>query len=334
MTEKFLDVLKQKQYGSFALYDEKDFLLRKTNCFDANIPIVITNVNNTAETKKKLYDYFGTLSLTEENGYIIGEPKELFHKDRFGYGDLIEIIWRLRDKDGCPWDKAQTPETIRTNIIEEAYELVEAIESGDNGKICEECGDLLLQSAFLSAMTEENGGVTGREVITAICKKLIGRHTHIFGKDKATNEKEALAFWEKAKATEKGQKDVCDKLDCVPKTFTALQRAGKVQKIIKKTGFDFPNITDAVNKIYEETQEFLAAEGKEKEKEGGDMLFSVVNVLRMFDIDSEIALNGTVARFEKRFRYVVKMGKEQGKTPEEMTLEEMEKYYCEAKKFD
>ena len=100
----------------------------------------------------------------------------------------------------------------------------------------------------------ENGGVTGREVITAICKKLIGRHTHIFGKDKATNEKEALAFWEKAKATEKGQKDVCDKLDCVPKTFTALQRAGKVQKIIKKTGFDFPNITDAVNKIYEETK--------------------------------------------------------------------------------
>lgn len=334
MTENIFKVLKQKNYGSFAVYDERDFLLRKTNCFDVNLPIVITNVNNGEETKRKLFDYFGTLSLTEGEDYLIGEPKELFNKDRFGYGDLIEIIWRLRDKDGCPWDKCQTPQTIRTNIIEEAYELVEAIESGDNDKICEECGDLLLQSAFLSVMTEEKGGVTERDVITAICKKLIGRHTHIFGKDKATNEKEALAFWEKAKEAEKGQKDVCDKLDCVPKTFTALQRAGKVQKIIKKTGFDFPNVDEAIKKIYEETQEFLAAEGEEKEKEGGDMLFSVVNVLRMFGIDSEVALNGTVARFEKRFRYVVKMGKLQGKTPEEMTLEEMEKYYCEAKKFD
>ena len=236
--EKILDDI-IKVYGSFAIYKERDFLDRKSNCFDTNVPIVITDVMNENAVTDKLRDYFGDLSVEKTGGYIIGKPLPLFERTRFGYGDLIEIIRRLRDPDGCPWDRCQSPETIRTNIIEEAYELVEAVELRDREKICEECGDVLLQSAFLSVMTEENGSLTNRDVVTGICRKLIDRHTHIFGKDKATNEKEALAFWEKAKAKEKGQKSVCDKLDSVPKTFTALQRANKVQKIIKKTGFDF-----------------------------------------------------------------------------------------------
>lgn len=317
---------------SYALYDENKFLDRKSCCFDASVPIAVKVDNRKEEVMKKINDFFGESTITEGEGFVAVETKGLFEKTRFTYGDLLEIIRRLRDPDGCPWDRQQTPETIRTNIVEEAYELVEAIESGKNEKIEEESGDVMLQGIFCSIMTEENGGVSNNDVITALCKKLIGRHTHIFGSDKATDAKSALYFWEQAKAKEKGQKSVTDKLDVVPKTFTALQRASKVQKIIKKTGFDFPTAEEAADKIKEETAEFFAADGAEKEKEGGDMLFSVVNLLRMYNIDPEIALNGTTNRFENRFRYVVEEGEKKGKKPEEMTLEEMEELYQAAKK--
>lgn len=318
--------------GCYARYTEEGFLSRRANCFDTSIPVVVTTEGKKTEVKEKLRDYFGNAEITEGEGFIAVTPVSLFEKDRFGYGDLLEILKRLRDPDGCPWDRAQTPESIRTNILEEAYELVEAIDIGDDDKIREECGDVLLQSAFCSGMTEESGRISHVDVITALCKKIIGRHTHIFGKDKATDADSALYFWEKAKATEKGQKSVCDKLDVVPKTFSALQRANKVQKIIKKTGFDFPTTEEALQKVYEEVREFCEAEGEEKEKEGGDVLFSVVNLLRMYKIDPEVALSGTTERFERRFRYVVEKAEECGRKIEELTLDEMETLYCEAKK--
>lgn len=320
---------------AYTIMKAEVFLTRQRNCFDTGIPLIVTDVTgeNLDKVKKKTDEFFGEVEWTEGENYVKITPKPLFEKTRFGYGDLLEIIRRLRDPDGCPWDRKQTPKTIRTNIIEEAYELVEAIDSEEEEKIREECGDLLLQGVFCSVMTEEEGGVKNSDVITALCQKLIGRHTHIFGKDKATDAESALYFWEKAKAAEKGQKTVEDKLDVVPKTFTALQRANKVQKIIKKTGFEFPDVKDALDKIREEIKEFSEAEGTEKEKEGGDMLFSVVNVLRMSGIDPEVALNGTTDRFEKRFRYVIKKAEEQGKKVEDLTLEEMEEFYNESKKF-
>lgn len=321
-----------KDKTSYALYDEDKFLDRKTCCFDASVPVVVKIAKRKDEVIEKIKDFFGETKITEGDGFVAAEMKSLFEKTRFGYGDLLEIIRRLRDPDGCPWDRQQTPETIRTNVVEEAYELVEAIETGKSEKIEEECGDVMLQGVFCSVMTEENGGVSNNDVITALCKKLIGRHTHIFGQDKATDAKSALYLWEQAKAKEKGQKSVIDKLDVVPKTFTALQKAYKVQKIIKKTGFDFPTAEEAADKIKEEIAEFFDAEGADKEKEGGDMLFSVVNVLRLFNIDPEIALNGTTNRFEKRFRYVVEEGAKTGKKPEDMTLDEMERLYQAAKK--
>ena len=320
------------QKTSYALYKEEDFLLRKTCCFDTNLPLVVSGVENKESVLKKIEDFFGDASVTVGDGFIAADPKPLFDKTRFGYGDLAEIIRRLRDPDGCPWDKVQTPESIRTNIVEEAYELVEAIDTGKREKIEEECGDVMLQGVFCSIMTEERG-LTNNDVLTALCQKLIGRHTHIFGKDRASNAEEALGFWEKAKAKEKGQRSVEDKLDSVPKTFTALQRANKVQKIVKKTGFDFPDEEEAIAKIYEEVAEFKAADKEDKEKEGGDMLFSVVNVLRLYGIDPEVALHGTTTRFEKRFRYVLEKARERGERIEEMTLEEMESLYQESKKY-
>ena len=333
MTEELMKEVFERE--AFTVITADAFLKRQRNCFDTGVFLVITQVTaeNEREVKEKIEEYFGDVNTEKKNGYVTVEPKPLFDKTRFGYGDLIEIVKRLRDPDGCPWDRKQSPETIRTNILEEAYELVEAIETGKEEKIREECGDVLLQSVFCSVMTEEKGSVKNTDVITDLCKKLIGRHTHIFGKDKATDAESALYYWEKAKAKEKGQKTVCDKLDVVPKPFTALQKANKVQKIIAKTGFEFPNDEEAVAKIYEEVKEFLEADEKDKEKEGGDILFSAVNVLRRYGVDPEVALNGTTNKFEKRFRYVVQKAEESGRKIEELSLEEMDKLYNESKKF-
>ncbi len=257
--------------------------------------------------------------------------KDFISQEKFTFSDLIEIIECLRAPDGCPWDREQTPSSIRTNIIEEAYELTEAIDLNDDEKMCEECGDVLLQGVFCAVMRAEAGGFTVDDVINGLCKKLVGRHTHIFGKDKAKNGDEALAFWEKAKAKEKHYTSIEDKLASVPKTFTALQRANKVQKIVKKTGFEFACVEDAEQKIEEELTEFRMAEGTDKEKEGGDILFSVVNVLRMNGIDPEVALTGTTDKFLRRFNYMIAAAKEQGKNVEELSVDDQEKLYEEAK---
>ena len=257
--------------------------------------------------------------------------KDFISQENFTFADLIEIIECLRAPDGCPWDREQTPMSIRTNIIEEAYELTEAIELGDDEKMCEECGDVLLQGVFCAVMRAEAGGFSVDDMINGLCKKLVGRHTHIFGKDKAKNGEEALAFWEKAKAKEKHYVSIEDKLASVPKTFTALQRANKVQKTVKKTGLEFPSVEEAEKKIEEELAEFRAAKGADKEKEGGDLLFSVVNVLRMNGIDPEVALTGTTDKFLRRFNYMMAAAKAQGKNIEEMPVEEQEKLYEEAK---
>ncbi len=221
--------------------------------------------------------------------------------------------------------------SIRTNAIEEAYELVEAVELDDNKKICEESGDVLLQGIFNAIIAQQENRFSVNDMLTNLCQKLVSRHTHIFGKDKAQNKEEALQFWEQAKAKEKSQKSVLDKLNDIPKTFNALLKANKVQKIIKKTGFDFATIDDAVQKIYEELKEFTEM-GADKEWEGGDLLFSVVNALRMANIDPEVALMGTTNRFVRRFEYVVKKAEEMDKKVEDMSLEEMEKLYQESKK--
>lgn len=258
--------------------------------------------------------------------------KDFTAQTEFTFSDLIEIIECLRAPDGCPWDREQTPASIKTNILEEAYELTEAIDLEDDEKMCEECGDVLLQGVFCAVMRAEKGGFTVDDVINGLCKKLVGRHTHIFGKDKAANGDEALAFWEKAKAKEKHYSSIEDKLNSIPKTFTALQRANKVQKTAKKTGFEFACVEDAEQKVLEELNEFNAAQGADKEKEGGDLLFSVVNVLRMSGIDPEVALTGTTDKFLRRFRYMIARAEEMGKRLEDMPVDEQEELYQEAKK--
>lgn len=324
-----------KGFDSFTLMKEEDFLARRANSFDNNIPLVVYGVSDSLAVKEKIKEYFGNPDISESGEYITVLPKPFMEREIYSFGDLVEIIKRLRDKDGCPWDRKQTNMSIRTNAVEEAYELVEAIELDDTAKILEESGDVLLQGLFNAVIAEDDGRFKTTEMLSAICKKLVFRHTHIFGANKANNSEEALKFWEQAKAVEKGHLSLKDKLDAVPSTFGSVMKAYKVQKLIKKTGFDFPDADEAYKKVFEEVQELKeATTERHKESEGGDLLFSVVNLLRMLDIEPELALNGTTNRFIKRFLYVEEQANAAGKKLEECTLEEMEKWYQEGKTFE
>lgn len=318
-----------KKYPSFRAIGEGDFLSRRT--YETDEVTIVRNVENLSAVKQKAEDFFGNPDIEIFSDGIIIKPEKLLKKERFCFSDFVNILYRLRASDGCPWDRAQTNMSIRRNAVEEAYELAEAVESGDADKMTEECGDVVMQGVFNAVIADSEGKFDVTDVMTVLCKKLLNRHTHIFGDKKATDPAEALVRWENAKALEKNQKSVADKLSSVPKTFGALMRANKVQKIIAKTGFEFPHISDALDKIKEEAKEFSEAGSERRESEAGDLLFSVVNVLRMSDTDPELALSGTVNRFIKRFAYIVEQAEKSGRKIEELSLNEMEFYYAEAK---
>lgn len=336
--------------GSYAVFSAKKFLERKINQFELNLPFCVYGIEKSGfqAVKEKLSDILGpsakvyaatdggikeTLLIELKDAETVCvKGADFTLRERQTFGDLLEVIRRLRDPDGCPWDRAQTHLSIRGNAVEEAYELVEALELNDIGKMIEESGDVMLQALFHSTIAEDNGEFSTNDMVSAISRKLIERHTHIFGENRANNAEEALGFWEKAKAKEKGQKGVQDKIDSVPATFSALMRAYKIQKIIKKTGFEFASVDGAYEKLYEEIGELREAPAEKLESEGGDLLFAAVNVLRMLGIDPEIALNRTVKKFIKRFAYIEKKAAEEGKAPEDFTLDQMEEWYQEYKR--
>lgn len=229
------------------------------------------------------------------------EPLSFLDKKRHDFADLIRIMRRLCAEDGCEWDKAQTHESIRANAVEEAYELVEAINNKDVPNIREECGDVMLQSVFHCRIAEKNGEFTVSDALTELCEKLIQRHPHVFGDVVATNPEESLSFWEAAKAKEKGAYGAVAKMKRTAKALPAVERAVKVQKAAKKAGFDFANADDAAKKVGEELAECLSASDTEREMECGDLLFAAVNVIRLLGIDPETALSRSVAKFVSRF---------------------------------
>lgn len=264
-------------------------------------------------------------------------PDEKYYEEvKEEFAKLVSVIYRLRQPDGCPWDRAQTHKTIRGNALEEAYEMVEAIDLDDRDKMKEEFGDVLLQSVLNAVISEEAGEFTVAEMIKNLTDKLVFRHTHIFGKDKARDSADALMFWEKAKSLEKGQKNVCDKLDSVPATFTATMRAAKVQKIAKKSlGFDFPNFDSAAEKVGEELSELseaiTAGNADEIENEAGDLLFAAVNATRLAGVDPEVALLKSSAKFEARIREMQRIADSENIDLATVSLEEKETVYQKAK---
>ncbi len=230
---------------------------------------------------------------------------EFLKRERYDFADLEQMIKLLRAPGGCPWDRAQTSQSIKGNLIEEAYELADAIEREDDDGMEEETGDVMLQAAFHSVLEEERGCFTAGDALTRVVKKLIFRHSHIFGGDKAANESEALGVWENNKKIEKAQNTFGDSVKSVPKNFPACMRAQKVQKRAAKSGMDFLSAISAAERLTEELGELIDAlvGGKENEvfDEAGDVLFSAVNVCRLAGADSEQALQTATQKFAERF---------------------------------
>lgn len=262
-------------------------------------------------------------------------PFEITDKQEYNFGDLLRIMQRLRGKNGCEWDKAQTHESIRKNLIEEAYELVEAIDNQDIENIIEESGDVILQGVFHTVIGEDEGEFCANEVLTHLCNKLVTRHTHIFGDVVANNADEALKAWEAAKAKEKSQDSLQSKIEGVAKALPSLQKAAKYQKYLAKAGMDFENLEQIKEKIIEEVQEVFAAkmsdDSRALEMECGDLLFAVVNLLRKLNIDGEVALNRACAKFESRVKYMDNKCAKQGKSIKDLSVEEQENLWQEAK---
>lgn len=250
----------------------------------------------------------------------------------YDFHDLLEIMERLRCKEGgCPWDVAQTHESIRRNFIEEAYEAAEAIDQKDNGHLCEELGDVLLQVVFHTQIAREEGAFDMQDVCTGICKKLILRHPHIFGTaDKLTKADQTLDLWEEVKRKEKHQQTYTDAMNDVAKSLPALIYAEKVQSRAKRSGFDWPEVSGAMDKVREETEELAQAikQPEQAEEELGDLLFAAVNVARRLEIDPERALMKSTEKFMKRFALVEQAAGEELKT---MSLEQMTALWQQAK---
>ena len=255
------------------------------------------------------------------------------YKDSYGVKDLEEIVRLLRAPGGCPWDAEQTHQSIRRNFLEEAYEAVEAIDEGGPEHLKEELGDVLLQVVFHALMEQEAGRFDLDAVADGICKKLIFRHPHVFGEVSVSGTGEVLSNWEELKRKEKGQATNTDALEAVARSLPALWRAEKVQKKAKKAGFDWPDVSGALDKLSEELEELktAVAEGTNVEEELGDLLFSAVNVSRFVKVDTEEALNRATDKFIGRFRKVEEEAARQGRALEGMSLAELDKLWEHAK---
>jgi MazG family protein len=247
---------------------------------------------------------------------------------------FLLLMSRLRSKEGCPWDREQTMASLRPFILEEAYELVEAIGGGDPESICEELGDLLLEVVFVNQIATEQKLFDLSRVIRGIHDKLVRRHPHVFESERVASAGKALERWEEIKEREKEKRESV--LDGVPKSLAALARAQKVSDRAAKAGFDWKSARDVMNKLEEELDEVEhaadSASPARVEEELGDLLFAAVNLARHLEVDAEVALSGAIAKFGRRFRHLENALREQGRTPKDADVEELDRLWEEAKK--
>ena len=254
-------------------------------------------------------------------------------KSRYDYEDLLRVIHILRSPGGCPWDQEQTHQSIRREFLEESYEAVEAIDTGDVALLREELGDVLMQVVFHADIEADAGRFTMADVVDEITKKMIYRHPHVFADVQADNTEQVLVNWEQLKQTEKGQKTATDTLDSVARTLPQLWRAEKIQKKAAKAGFDWADISGALDKLEEETAELreAVASGSGVEEELGDVLFAAVKVARFAGVDPEVALSATCEKFIRRFRAVEEAVTARGAVMKDLPLEELTALWNRAK---
>ena len=246
--------------------------------------------------------------------------------------DLVEVMQRLLGPDGCPWDREQTLATLEPYLLEETYEVLEALAAGDPRAHCEELGDLLMQIVFQAELRAGAGAFTIDDVVRGIADKLVRRHPHVFGDRKLETSAQVLAQWTALKEKEKPRRA----LDGVPAAMPALARAARLGERAAQVGFDWPDAAGARAKLGEELGELdraiAAGDAGEIGRELGDLLFAAVNLARKLGVDAEVALRGTTDRFVRRFAHVEDRLRAAGRAPREATLAEMDALWDEAKR--
>jgi len=251
------------------------------------------------------------------------------------FNDLVALMARLRGPQGCPWDRKQTAASLKPFLVEECYEVVDALEEGSPDKIKEELGDLLFQIIFHARLAEENGEFTINDVILTIIEKMIRRHPHVFGDATLGTDQEVLANWEEIKKREKGYQERKSILEGIPRHLPSLLRAHSLQERAARVGFDWSRIDEALPKLDEEMAEFKESlktkDAEDIEEELGDIFFMLVNISRFLGINPEEALRKTISKFIYRFRYIEENAANAGKSLSEMTLNEMEALWQESK---
>ncbi|MGI5936181.1 MAG: nucleoside triphosphate pyrophosphohydrolase [Oscillospiraceae bacterium] len=258
------------------------------------------------------------------------------YKRNYDINDFRNIIAILRGENGCPWDREQNHASIRRNLLEEAYEVCEAIDEGDPEHLREELGDLLMQVIFHARIEEEAGRFNLDDVADGACKKLINRHPHVFGDLEVEDSRQVLQNWDKIKRVEKSQKTTASAMNDVARSLPALWRSEKMQSKARKVGFDWPDISGALDKLREELselQEAIASGDKQSIfEELGDLLFSVVNVGRFAGVNPEAALHQACEKFLRRFRYIEEEAARRGFELSSMSLDQMEELYQQGRK--
>jgi tetrapyrrole methylase family protein/MazG family protein len=322
--------------------------------YPPDMPVLFTNVS-TSETASNLRNvllsaYPGGHAVSLVNGKTVENlnleelggqsfsTESCLYVPMLGEGtsfeSFAEIVAHLRAPDGCPWDKEQTHESLRKHLLEESYEAITAIDSGDAADMREEFGDLLLQIVLQSQIANEEKQFNVNEVIQGIHSKIVRRHPHVFGDVKLEGVQGVLANWEKLKENErKEKKQEKGLLDGVPAALPALSQAQEYQDRAARVGFDWPEIEGVLDKVKEEIEEIKHAETDfELASEIGDLFFALVNVSRWKNVDSESALRGTNLKFRKRFAYVEQGAQKLGRELSSLTLDEMEALWQEAKR--
>ena len=251
------------------------------------------------------------------------------------FNDLVELMAKLRGPGGCPWDHKQTAVSLKPFLIEECYEVVDALDEGSPDKVKEELGDLLFQIIFHARIAEENGQFTIHDVISTNIEKMTRRHPHVFGDERLTTDKEVLANWEEIKKKEKGYEERTSILEGVPRDLPSLLRAHRLQERAARVGFDWNRIDEALPKLDEEMAEFKESlktkDAAGIEEELGDIFFMLVNISRFLDVNPEEALRKTISKFIHRFRFIEEHAANTGRSLNDMALDEMETLWQESK---
>jgi len=252
-------------------------------------------------------------------------------EDLSQFDTLVDIIAKLRAPGGCPWDREQTHSSLRTSLLEECYEVLEVLDKGDSEKLSNELGDLLMQVVLHAQIATEAGEFELRDVINSINTKLINRHPHVFGSVKVKDADEVLHNWEALKKEERGSE--ASMLDNVPKQMPALSYGKEIQSRVARVGFDWEDIDGVIDKLVEEVGELKRAEDqKQKEREFGDLIFTLVNIARRLGVDSESALREANRRFYRRFSYMEETCRQRGVNFSQLSFDEQNALWEEAKR--